>query len=225
MFVLFFLCCMLLCGSVLALNLSHQIQAGNEAVDKEQSRLLARSGWNMALEQLQLSGNTDAIQHTAGNGTIMVELQESPASIATWEIVSTGECGAYSRTASGIVQCFFFPFARTVSWPVLEFLQEQTEAGILLVEDTMYRLPSDCVYSLGIASANQRSIIVEVTDEITAETLYIHGDLYVSGALTAEQLHVSGEISGSENIQCDVVYSGYSNDMLYQIRVLERNAV
>ena len=44
LFVLFFLSCTLLCSSVLVLNLSHQIQASSESVEKEQSRLLANSG-------------------------------------------------------------------------------------------------------------------------------------------------------------------------------------
>ena len=225
MFVLFFLCCVLLCGSVLALNLSHQLQASNEAVEKEQSRLLARSGWNLALEQLQLFGASNDIMRTIDDGTLQVKLEASNSAPAAWEIVSTGSYGDYGRTASGIVQCFSLPFIHTADWPVLESLQEQTEAGILIAEDDVYHLQADCMYPLGIASTNSEQIEVEVTDEIIVNNLYIYGDLYVSGVLTADKLYVSGEIYGIEQIRCDAVYGGYASNMPYQIRVLACEAV
>ena len=60
--------------------------------------------------------------------------------------------------------------------------------------------------------------------QIVTKELYIHGDLYVSGILTADVLYVSGEIYGTEQIQCDDIYSGYANAIPYQTRVLERTA-
>ncbi|MBQ5668032.1 MAG: hypothetical protein IIV42_01930, partial [Peptococcaceae bacterium] len=94
----------------------------------------------------------------------------------------------------------------------------------LLVEDSAYRLDTNCVYPLGITSANRMPLVVEVTDEIVAQQLYIYGDLYVSGTLMADALYVSGEIHGAEQIQCDNVYSGYANAIPYQTRVLKRIA-
>ena len=76
LFVLFFLCCTLLCGSVLVVNISHQIQSSNEAVDKEQSRLLAEIGWNLVLEQLQLAGAGDEIHRTLEDGALVAQLQK-----------------------------------------------------------------------------------------------------------------------------------------------------
>ena len=225
LFVLFFLCCMLLCSSVLVLNLSNQFQASSEMVQKEQSRLLAYSGWNLALEQLQLYGTAESIQRTPSGGELVVEFQKSSIAPSAWEIVSTGTSGVYSRNTSGIVQCFYLPFAHTETWPVVETLQGQTDAGIILPEEEIYYLQSDCMYGLGIASVNQMPITVAVTEEIQADALYIHGDLHVSGTLTANCIYVSGEISGAEDIQCDAVYQGCAADMLYQIRVLERKAV
>lgn len=224
-FVLFFLCCTLLCGSVLALNLSQQFQSGSEAVQEEQSCLLARSGWNLALEQMQLSGSTDMIQFTTDSGTVSVEFTESANAIAAWEIEATGTAGEYNRTVSGIVQCIAFPFAHTADWPVLESIHEQTEASILLVADSVYTLQSDCTYPLGIASDDDIPIVVEVTEEMDANALYIHGDLHVSGLLTADCIYITGEIDGMDFIQCDDIYIGADLDTLYQIRVLERNAV
>ena len=106
LFVLFFLCCMLLCSSVLVLNLSNQFQASSEMVQKEQSRLLSYSGWNLALEQLQLYGTAESIQRTPSGGELVVEFQKSSIAPSAWEIVSTGTSGVYSRKTSGIVQCF-----------------------------------------------------------------------------------------------------------------------
>ena len=108
---------MLLCSSVLVLNLSNQFQASSEMVQKEQSRLLAYSGWNLALEQLQLYGTAESIQRTLLDGELVVEFQKSSIAPSAWEIVSTGTSGVYSRNTSGIVQCFYLPFAHTETWP------------------------------------------------------------------------------------------------------------
>jgi hypothetical protein len=224
LFVLFFLSCTLLCSSVLVLNLSHQIQASSESVEKEQSRLLANSGWNLALEQLQLYGITDDIVRMQEHGVLSAQMRESENRTAAWEIVSTGSVGTYERTATGVVQCFALPFSQTTDWPVLDSIALQAQEGILLVEDSAYRLDTNCAYPLGITSANRMPLVVEVTDEIVAQQLYIYGDLYVSGTLMADALYVSGEIHGAEQIQCDNVYSGYANDIPYQTRVLERTA-
>ena len=224
LFVLFFLSCTLLCSSVLVLNLSHQIQASNQSVEKVQSRLLANSGWNLALEQMQLYGITDDIVRIEEHGSLLAQIHESGSITAAWEIVSTGSAGAYERTASGVVQCFALPFAQTIDWPVVDSIALQAQESILLVEDSAYHLDADCAYPLGITSANRIPLVVEVTDEIIVQQLYIYGDLYVSGTLTADALYVSGEIYGTEQIKCDHVYSGCANDIPYQTRVLERIA-
>lgn len=213
---------MLLCGSVLAFNLSDQFAASNEAVQKEQSRLLAYSGWNLALEQLQLYGQTDCVERAVDSGTVSVSFCESSTALSAWEIVSTGEAGVYHKTVSGIVQCFLFPFAETADWPVAASLQELTSAGILLVEDSEYRLDADCSYPIGIAAASGRSIAVSVQDEITVDVLYVSGDLFVSEPLHAEKLYVTGEIYEEDLIDCAHICSGWEEPIPYQIRVLQR---
>ena len=95
----------------------------------------------------------------------------------------------------------------------------------MLVEDAMYELRGDCAYGLGIASIEDVPVTVTVTEEITADVLYIHGDLQVSGALTADAIYVTGTISGMEQIQCDTIYDGDGVNRRYQIRILERNVV
>ena len=213
-----------MCSSVLVLNLSHQIQASNESVEKVQSRLLANSGWNLALEQMQLYGATDDIVRIQEYGSLSAQIHESESITSAWEIVSVGSAGAYERTASGIVQCFALPFAQTTDWPVLDSIASQAHEGILIVDESEYYLNVDCAYPLGITSANRIPLLVEVTDEIIAHQLYIYGDLHVSGTLTADELYVSGEIYGTEQIKCDNIYSGCANDIPYQMRVLERIA-
>ena len=213
-----------MCSSVLVLNLSHQIQASNESVEKVQSRLLANSGWNLALEQMQLYGAADDIVRIQEYGSLSAQIHESESITSAWEIVSVGSAGAYERTASGIVQCFALPFAQTMDWPVLDSIASQAQEGILIVDESAYYLNVDCAYPLGITSANCMPLLVEVTDEIIAQQLYIYGDLHVSGTLTADELYVSGEIYGTEQIKCDNIYSGCANDIPYQTRVLERIA-
>ncbi len=221
-FVLFFLCCMLLCGSVLTVNLSEQFAASNEAVQKEQSRMLARSGWNLALEQLQLYGLTDAIQSVVSSGEIAVFMEPSSTAIAAWNIEAEGTSGVYHRKASGTVQCFPFPFAGTEAWAVIDTLAQQEDAGILLLNERDYQLSEHCSYPLGITSVNHTPMLVAVNDTITVSELYIYGDLIVNEALTADAIYVTGTITGADLIQCDTQVSGYSGAIPYQIRVLER---
>lgn len=222
-FALFFLCCTLLCGSVLAVNLSEQFAASNEAVQKEQSRLLARSGWNMALEQLQLYGVPENIQSAQSSGDIAVSIEQSDKAPAAWSIDAEGTSGVYHRNASGVVQCFPFPFADMQDWAVIALSDVQTKTGILLLEDEIYQLSADCNHPLGITSIHQQPVTVKVEDSVNITELYIYGDLLVSGALSADAIYVTGTIIGSDFIQCNELVSGYAGAIPYQIRVLERS--
>ena len=224
-FVLFFLCSMLLCGSVLAMNLSEQFAASNEAVQKAQSRLLANSGWNLAIEQLQLYGKPDEIQSTQISGDIAVEIEPSDTAPAAWNINAEGVSGMYHRNATGIVQCFLFPFTNTGNWSILETLDEAYEAGILLANGSNYLLSTDFHYPLGIASEDGMPVTVTVEDAITVSELYISGDLLVNGELKADSVYVTGTVTGREKIQCNELISNYQADIPYQVRVLERNII
>ena len=207
----------------MALTISEQYQASNEAVQKEQSRWLAYSGWNLALEQLQLSCTLEDIQMEKKPGEIHATMIPHDSILSAVAIESIGTAGVYHRTVSGIVQYFDFPFADAAEWTIQEELQQQTEKMILLLPQETFLLQNDCKYSLGITSVNGRSIQVAVKDEISVDDLYICGDLNVTGQLTANHIYVSGEIIGIENISCDRIYSAYRDTDLYQIRVLERN--
>ncbi len=223
-FVLFFLCCTLLCCSVLGVTLSEQFIASKEAVQKEQSRMLARSGWNLALEQLQMYGTANEIQSVQPSGEIAVSITCSDTDSATWNIIAEGSSGAYRRMASGFVQCFSLPFSDTRNWPVINTLESQDDAGILLLADSVCQLSENCDYPLGITSVYAIPVTVEVHEKIKASTLYIYGDLLVSGSLSADSVYITGTVTGAENIQCEHLVSAYVDEEIpYQIRVLKRS--
>ena len=96
----FLLLCTMLWGSILMLTLSDTHAAGVRQGAQVQSRLLARSGWNMALQCVK---NGDGIQNftlSQGDGTVAVTMQETPAGI---RITSTGNVKQQVRTVSGTV--------------------------------------------------------------------------------------------------------------------------
>lgn len=215
---------MLLCCGALAVDLSEQFAASNGAIQKEQSRLLAKSGWNFALEALQLNGMTDTIQRTVSNGELSVTVAEHHAELATWDIVALGKAGEYHRTVSGCIQCFPFPFSATESWNVVQGLGSVATASIVLLDCDSYQLQS-WAYPLGITSVQCEPVVIEVLEEVTVPELYIYGDLYVYDTLMADRIYVTGAIHGEEFIQCENLYSGYTDTFPYQIRVLERTVV
>ncbi len=226
LFSIFFLSCALLCSSVLVLTLSDRYASGNEAVEKEQSRLLAYSGWNMALEQLQLYGKIDAIAEAPMIGTVDVKMTAVSSKQATVSVEALGTVGDYKRTVTGTVQYFPFPFADTAAWGVIDTIAEHDEAAILLVDDSQYELQDSCTQPLGITSAEDTAISVAVIDEITVDDLYICGNLIVGedASLQAETIYVSGEIFGTEQIVCEAIYSHYTDTVPYQVRVQDRTA-
>jgi len=205
------------------LNLSDRYASSNGAVQKEQSRFLAYSGWNLALEQLQLYGAADEIVCSPSCGEITVTIEPDDAVSAVWNINAEGKAGLYRRSASGTVQCFLFPFDETKTWQVSTAVNNE-KPSILLLDTSRYLLGADCSAPLGITSTDGSTVCVEIADTISAETLYIYGDLIVheEAALMADEIYVSGNISGAEQIQCNRLYSGYTDGLPYQIRVLER---
>ena len=72
------LACTLLWGSALLLTVSDQYAASDDMVKHEQSRLLAGSGWNLALNQLEENGSMEAIQleTSAGNAAVEFQMEE-----------------------------------------------------------------------------------------------------------------------------------------------------
>ena len=214
-----------MCGSVLIADLTDQYAASNEAVQREQSRLLAYSGWNVALAELQQSGGGSPLQEETSAGMFTVDMEQHGTKPAVWEVQAIGASGIYKRMVSGLVQCISFPFSGTETWNVREPGDVSLGASILLLEDTTYCLQESYGAPLGITSAQQLPVTVEVADDITVDTLCIFGDLYVSGSLTASALYVTGDIAGTGQIDCGAQYSGYESGPLYQIRVLERTVV
>lgn len=96
----FLLLCTILWGSILMLTLSDTHASGVRQVAQVQSRLLARSGWNLALAHVQNGDGAQNFTLSRGDGTISVTMQETPAGIG---IRSTGNVNGQLRTVSGTV--------------------------------------------------------------------------------------------------------------------------
>ena len=101
---LLLLACILLWGSVLLLTLSDGYAASNELVAREQSRLLACSGWNMALQQLEITGQRTALQLEEPAGSLQVSLQDGTENLIVIkaEAVSSGLSWDNNRHSSVI---------------------------------------------------------------------------------------------------------------------------
>lgn len=225
LFSLFFLACALLCTSILALCLSDGLAASRQTVQKEQSRQLAYSGWNLAIAQLEQFGTADALHHTPPYGAMEITMTESSAYPAAWEITALGRVGNVHRCASGTVQCIAFPFADTHTWEIVSDAFSADTPAILLSQSAQYHLAESHGDALGITALDGSPLCVTVTDAITTEALYIYGDLVVAedAALIADAIYVSGSILGAEQIQCMQMYSDYTDAPTYQTRVLERS--
>ncbi len=102
--VLLILGCVLLWGSTLLLTLSDQFDASSDMVKQEQSRLLACSGWNLAILQLEETGTAESfqIQKDAGRADVTVQQQEDGLYI----IQVSAEAGGYKKQINGTVQLF-----------------------------------------------------------------------------------------------------------------------
>ena len=217
---LLLLACILLWGSVLLLTLSDAYAASNELVAREQSRLLARSGWNMALQQLETTGQRTALQLEEPAGSLQVSLQDWTENLIVIkaEAVSQG----YRGTVTGTVRLLELPWQELDSWPIVVAWQDLQQASLLLTDETIYTLSHDCSYPLAISQKAGLPLTVRVTEPLTAEILYIHGDLLVEAPLQAEAVYVSGQISGAEQIVSARLVEQSATAPSYRIQVIER---
>lgn len=74
--MLFLLSCTMLWSSLFLLALSDQQAASNTCIRQEQSRLLAYSGWNLALQQLENGGGLEPILLENPAGQLQVQLEQ-----------------------------------------------------------------------------------------------------------------------------------------------------
>lgn len=217
---LLLLACTLLWGSVLLLTLSDGYAASNELVAREQSRLLAYSGWNMALQQLETNGQQTALVLEESAGSVQVSLQGLPQNLI--EIQAEAVSQGYRATVTGTVRLLTLPWQEIDAWPIVMTLQESQAASLFITDEIVYELCQDCRYPLAICQKAGLPLTVQATEPITAEVLYIHGDLQVEAPLQAEAIYVSGQISGAEQISSGLVEEQSATVPSYRMQVVER---
>ena len=100
--VLLLLSCTLVWGSLLLLSMSDQYAASDDLVRQEQSRLLTRSGWNLALAQLEQTGSLDTVQMDFAAGTAQAVMEQEESGLIRLKVESTA--AGYSTGAQGVIQ-------------------------------------------------------------------------------------------------------------------------
>lgn len=100
--VLLLLSCTLVWGSLLLLSMSDQYAASDDLVRQEQSRLLTRSGWNLALAQLEQTGSLDTVQMDFAAGTTQAVMEQEESGLIRLKVESTA--AGYSTGAQGVIQ-------------------------------------------------------------------------------------------------------------------------
>lgn len=218
---LFLLSCTMLWGSLLLLALSDQYDASNDVLKQEQSRLLAYSGWNLALQQLETNGELLSVMQEQSTGTIEVSLQEYRPGIVSVE--AKGTAGGYKQIVDGEVQLQASVWSQVLDWPVMQNEQEMQAPGRILSAQRQYQLAENCMQPIAIGALNREPVEVEITKPISVMDLYVDGDLVVHAPFKATTLYISGQITGLEYIDCQEIISAETSPLYYHIDVLERN--
>lgn len=214
----FLLLCTLLWGSVLMLTLSDTHAAGTRQVAQVQSRLLARSGWNLALQQLQTGTVPGSFTLQRGDGTIAVTMKDSASGV---QVQATGSVRQQERVVSGTVQRRQIPWREVCSWAVVQNPDERDEAAICFCREATYELHNTAEYPLALAG--EGALSVAVTEPVRLQALYIDGDLNLQAPLDVETLCVTGTVSGEEYLTCGECMDGFGTEPGYVLQVRNRN--
>lgn len=210
----------LLWGSVLLLTLSDQYAASNGTVRQEQSRLLAYSGWNLALYQLETSGSTEPVLLEKTAGTAEVQMQYADGNLIT--VRSEAEADGYRNCVQGTVRLLQLPWDGLSGWPLTDTMQDLQEASVFISDNEQVTLADSLCQPVAISSQDNQPVTVHVADTISCSTLYVHGDLVVEAPLQAEAVFVSGQIDGLEQISSETVLQQYITAPDYRLQVVER---
>ncbi len=218
--VLFFLFSTLLWGAMFLLALSDRYAMEHETVFREQSRLLAYSGWNMALQQMKTSGSlADVLLDTAA-GTARAELEEqAPGRVAVAVQSQAGNC---RHALEGTVRLLELPWEEVCAWQITEQPSDLLQPGLLLVSGTAYTLSDAPAQPLAISSDTGEPVAVRIDAPLVLDALYVHGDLLLEAPVQADVIYVSGALSGEEwldNPDCVQIYAGRAG---FRLDVLER---
>ena len=212
----------LLWGSTLFLTLSDQYAASDAMVKQEQSRLLAKSGWNLALKQLDENGSLGAIQleKTSGCADIVFEMEEENLV----HIVSSAESDEYPSVVEGTVYLLQLPWVETAEWIMTESLQSLKQPGIYCSREDQMVLNTSVTQPLALTSTKNSDFTVSICEPIRCTELYVHGDLIMEedAFLEVDAVYVSGQITGNDRISGSVVQEAYTSGLDYHVQVVER---
>ena len=212
----------LLWGSTLFLTLSDQYAASDAMVKQEQSRLLAKSGWNLALKQLDENGSLGAIQleKTSGCADIVFQMEEENLV----HIVSSAESDEYPSVVEGTVYLLQLPWVETAEWIMTESLQSLKQPGIYCSREDQMVLNTSVTQPLALTSTKNSDFTVSICEPIRCTELYVHGDLIMEedAFLEVDAVYVSGQITGNDRISGSVVQEAYTSGLDYHVQVVER---
>ena len=212
----------LLWGSTLFLTLSDQYAASDAMVKQEQSRLLAKSGWNLALKQLDENGSLGAIQleKTSGCADIVFKMEEENLV----HIVSSAESDEYPSVVEGTVYLLQLPWVETAEWMTTESLQSLKQPGIYCSREDQMVLNTSVTQPLALTSTKNSDFTVSICEPIRCTELYVHGDLIMEedAFLEVDAVYVSGQITGNDRISGSVVQEAYTSGLDYHVQVVER---
>lgn len=107
--VLLLLSCTLVWGSLFLLSLSDQYAGSDRLIAREQSQLLTRSGWNLALQQLETEGSLDALRLEQPTGTAQAVLERTSSGLIQLRV--EGVAGGCHTEAQGLLQLVECPVA------------------------------------------------------------------------------------------------------------------
>lgn len=219
---LFLLSCVLLWGSVLLQTLTSQYEADNGIVYTEQSRLLAYSGWNLALQQLDTDGSLEPLQieKRSGFAEVTMEQREASNEIA---VSSVSNAGGYLRTVEGSVRLLCLPWDNMAEWQLTGTLNDIEEPSVYCTGESQMILNQSVNVPLAIQNSFNQPVNVSVTEPVYCDVLYISGNLNVEAPLEAEAVYVSGQINGAEQIISDCIAENYTGTMDYRVQVIARS--
>lgn len=212
----------LLWGSTLFLTLSDQYAASDAMVKQEQSRLLAKSGWNLALKQLDENGSLGAIQLEKNSGCADIVFKMEEENLV--HIVSSAESDEYPSVVEGTVYLLQLPWVETAEWMTTESLQSLKQPGIYCSREDQMVLNTSVTQPLALTSTKNSDFTVSICEPIRCTELYVHGDLIMEedAFLEVDAVYVSGQITGNDRISGSVVQEAYTSGLDYHVQVVER---
>lgn len=191
LWVLFLLSVTMLWGSLLLLNTSDQYEVSNGRVREEQSQLLARSGWNLALQQLETTGGLEPVVLETRLGSVQATVKQDNAGFLQLAVASAvEEC---SVLLEGQLQLAAFPWPEVQQWPIMEKNRPWDEPGLHFKQRSTICVGTQQFAADSHYTSYGAPVTVLVQEPIELGCVYIYGNLELSAPLKAEAVYISGK--------------------------------